>query len=72
MPRPRHTKDVKIVPTATLFGVDHIRVRVGAVITSHIRTSRAWVEESIWLVALGYRTVKCLVFDICQSTLSIQ
>ena len=32
-PWPRHTKDVKIVPTATLFGVEHIRIRVGSVIT---------------------------------------
>ena len=26
-------KTLKIVPTATLFGAEHIRVRVGAVIT---------------------------------------
>ena len=26
-------KDVKILPTATLFGAGHIRVRVGTVIT---------------------------------------
>ena len=30
-------KDVKILPTATLFGAGHIRVRVGTVITSHFR-----------------------------------
>ena len=38
-------KTLKIVPTAALFGVEHISVRV--------RTSRAWGEKSIWLNALG-------------------
>ena len=38
--RPRHTKDVKsskmlkVVPTAALFGAEHVRVRLEAAITS--------------------------------------
>ena len=62
----------KTVPTAPLFGTEHIRVRVGAVSTfSRIITLGAWVEKSIGLFALGYRIIgpfKVLVHDICQPT----
>ena len=47
-------KTFKIVSTDTLFGAEHIRVRVGAVIAF----SRAWIEKSIGLVALGCKSTK--------------
>jgi hypothetical protein len=46
-------KTLKIVPTASLFGAEHVRVRVGAV-----RIFRAWIEKSIGLVALGCESIK--------------
>ena len=42
-------KTLKIIPTASLFGAEHTRVRVGAFNTF----LGAWVEKSIGLVALG-------------------
>ena len=49
----RHTKDVK-KPTGALFGAEHIRVIVGQSSPSHVKTCMAWVEKSIWLVAIMY------------------